>query len=76
MIIYRSYAEIVDSNGNVKIIELLWDDYDEAMKYFFSLEDYSRCRLVEVWKLRSQLDHVFKDVNCIANYIAKLHKET
>lgn len=69
MIIYRSYAEIVDSNGNVKIIELLWDNYDKVMEYFFSLKDYSRCRLVEVWKLRCQPDHVFKDIYCIAKYI-------
>lgn len=68
MVIYRSYAEIVGSNGNVKIIELLWDDYDEVMKYFFSLKDYSRCRLVEVWKLRSQPDHVFKDEECVASW--------
>lgn len=68
MIIYRSYAEIVSSNGNIKKVELLWDDYDEAMKYFFSLEEYTRCRLVEVWKMESTTDHVFKDAECVASW--------
>lgn len=68
MIIYRSYAELVNSNGDIKIVELLWDDYDEVMKYFYSLKDYSRCRLVEAWKMESTTDHVFKDVECVASW--------
>lgn len=68
MIIYRSHAEIVRSNGNVKVVDLLWDDYDEAMKYFLSLRDYTRCRLVEVWKMESATDHVFKDIECVASW--------
>ena len=64
MIIYRSYAEL---KGN-KIVELLWDDYDEAMKYFYALRNYSRCNLVEIWMLRSQPDHVFKDEECVASW--------
>ncbi len=68
MIIYRSNAELVNGNGHVKSIELLWDDYDEVMRYFYSLREYSRCRMVEVYKMESTTDHVFKEVACIASY--------
>lgn len=63
MIIYRSYAKLKN-----KTVELLWDDYDEAMEYFYGLRDYSRCEMVEVYKMESTTDHVFKDVACIASW--------
>lgn len=64
MVIYRSYAKL---KGD-KVVELLWDDYDEVMNYYYGLKDYSRCLGVEVWKMRSQPDHVFKDEECLGSW--------
>lgn len=65
MTIYKSRAELIDG----KIIELLWDDFDEVMEYFNGLANYTRCIKVEVWEMESQPDHVFKDVERIAKVV-------
>ncbi len=65
MTIYRSYAELVEGS---KVVELLWDDRNEAVRYFVGLVNYSRCNRVEIWELRSQPDHVFKDYDLLLKW--------